>query len=217
MISACILTFNEEKNIQELINNIKDSVDEIVVIDNFSTDKTPEIVKNNSIQFIQRDSHNNFGDQRNYAIKQAKGEWVFMLDADERCSPKMLNSLQTLAKSTEYDGYAFHWRNYVDGKLVEIIYKTPTLFRRYGYYMHELHEKVQGLKKVLQIEDEEIYIDHQKTKNVQKEHLLKYKQIIQDNLNKYKKLGDTEKIKYYEEHLEKQKRKEKMWLNEELK
>ncbi len=215
MISACILTFNEEHNLQGAIDSIKSGVSEIVVIDGFSTDKTLDICKKNNLPVYQRLLEGNYGAQRNFAISKAKNDWIFMLDADERCSPALSQSLAGLCKSKAFDGYSFIWNNYADERFVEALFKT-VLFKRYGYYIHEVHEKVQGLKNIKQINDKKIYIDHRKSVQVQEKHLRIYKQIILDNLKKYKLSGDKEKIAYYEKQLEKQKRKEKLWLNSNL-
>ena len=52
-ISAVIITLNEEDNIQECIDSVKDVVDEIVVVDSFSIDRTEEICRNNGVKFLQ--------------------------------------------------------------------------------------------------------------------------------------------------------------------
>jgi len=210
MISACILTFNEEKNLQAAIDNIREGVDEIIIVDNFSTDLTQAIATANQVKIIEHHTNNDFGTTRNIGIEAAKGDWIFMLDADERCTPALVAQLQQLAASPEFDGYSFPWQNYADDRFVETLFKT-VLFKRYGHYIHELHEKVQGLKSVKKIEDPELAIIHRKSVTVQKEHLARYKKIIEDNLAKYRQLGDAAKIAYYEEHLEKQRRKEALW------
>lgn len=215
MISGCIITYNEEKNIIEAIDNIKLAVDQIVVVDSYSQDKTVALAKSLGAQCFERKLNNDFGAQRNFAISQAIGDWILMLDADERCSPRMVAELQNYTKTKDYDGYAFAWRNYANGNLIETPTKT-ILFRRYGHYIHEIHEKVQGLKNIHIVEDPEVYIDHRKTTAVQEEHLARYKKIIEANLAKYRALGDEERIAYYEEHKMKQKKKEQLWLNKNL-
>ena len=85
-ISAIIPTFNEERNIEGAILSLK-FADEIIVIDSFSTDKTIEIAKKHHVKIIQR-KFDNFSSQKNYAIKTAKYDWIFMLDADERLTEK---------------------------------------------------------------------------------------------------------------------------------
>lgn len=82
MISAVVLTKNEEKNLGQCLESL-DWCDEIIVIDDFSTDKTLEIARKKRALVFQRKLNDDFSGQRNFALSKAKGEWVFFLDADE--------------------------------------------------------------------------------------------------------------------------------------
>ena len=85
MISAIILTKNEEKNIEDCLNSIS-WCDEKIVIDDHSSDKTTEIAKKKGAKVFQRLMENDFADQRNYGLEKAKGDWILFIDADERVS-----------------------------------------------------------------------------------------------------------------------------------
>lgn len=85
MISAIILTHNEEKNIKECLETVK-WCDEIIVIDDVSTDRTVELAKKQGAVVFSRKLDGNFSDQRNFGLSKAKGEWVLFIDADERVS-----------------------------------------------------------------------------------------------------------------------------------
>lgn len=85
MISAVILTKNEENNIQDCIDSLK-WCDEIIVIDDYSEDRTVEIAKKNSANIFQRELNDDFSEQRNFGLKNAKHDWVLFIDADERVS-----------------------------------------------------------------------------------------------------------------------------------
>lgn len=212
MISTCILTYNEEKNIQDVIDNVQDAVDEIVIVDGYSSDKTVDIIKKNSnISFYQRALNNNFGEQRNFAIEKAKGEWIFMLDADERCSDGLKHFLKQIDTIKQYDGATILWKNYSDNNLVEVPRKL-CLFKRYGYYQDALHEKVTGLKHIANIASEDIYLTHYKTRQEQLQRLQKYHKIIEENLAKAKKTDDYKLFAYYEYALKRHKEKEQIWL-----
>ncbi len=82
MISAVILTKNEEKYIEKCIQSVK-WCDEIVIVDDNSSDKTIEIAKKYKTTIYYRSLSNNFSNQRNFAIARAKNEWIFFVDADE--------------------------------------------------------------------------------------------------------------------------------------
>jgi len=84
MISAIVLTKNEEKNIQECLKSLS-WCDEIIVIDDNSNDKTLEIAKNQGARVYQKEL-TDFSDQRNFAQKKAKHDWILFVDADERIS-----------------------------------------------------------------------------------------------------------------------------------
>ncbi|MDR3330871.1 MAG: glycosyltransferase family 2 protein [Endomicrobium sp.] len=103
-VSAYILTKNEEFNIKECIKSIN-WVDEIVIIDDFSTDGTLKIVKKMDCRIIQN-KFEYFSKQRNFALSQCSHEWVICLDADERVSVQLRleieHELQSFPKSNYY-------------------------------------------------------------------------------------------------------------------
>ena len=82
-ISFVVLTKNEEKNIERCLQSIKPLADEILVLDEFSTDKTVEIAKRFDARVIQNKNSDDFAAARNLAMEQAKNEWVFLIDSDE--------------------------------------------------------------------------------------------------------------------------------------
>ena len=82
-VSGLIITFNEEKNIQEILENFN-FCDEIIVVDSFSTDKTVAIASQNPKVKIISNQFEDFTKQRNIALDAAKNDWVLFLDGDER-------------------------------------------------------------------------------------------------------------------------------------
>lgn len=84
MISAIILTKNEEKNIKECLQNLS-WCDEKIVIDDNSEDKTIKIAEEHGAK-VYKKHLSNFSEQRNYAIEKATGDWILFIDADERVS-----------------------------------------------------------------------------------------------------------------------------------
>lgn len=91
-LSAVILTKNEEDNIKDCIKSVK-FADEIVVIDDYSKDKTVEIAKKLGAKVYKRELGNDFSAQRNYSLEKAKGRWVLFLDADERVTKSLKNEI----------------------------------------------------------------------------------------------------------------------------
>lgn len=88
MISAVILTKNEEQNIEACIKGLR-WCDEVLVIDDNSTDKTVSIAEKLGAKVYVHNLENNFGEQRNFGLSKAKGDWVFFVDADERVSESL--------------------------------------------------------------------------------------------------------------------------------
>jgi len=87
-LSAVILAKNEEENILQSIESVN-FCDEIIVIDDYSKDKTTEIARNHGANVFRRRLNNDFASQRNFGLQKAKGEWVLFLDADERVSENL--------------------------------------------------------------------------------------------------------------------------------
>lgn len=85
MISAIILTKNEEKNIEACLDSLS-WCDERIVIDDYSSDKTVELAKKKEAKVFSHSLQNDFSEQRNFGLSKAKGDWVLFVDADERVS-----------------------------------------------------------------------------------------------------------------------------------
>ncbi|MDR1434712.1 glycosyltransferase family 2 protein [Candidatus Endomicrobiellum devescovinae] len=97
-ISAYVLTKNEEKHIRECIESVK-WADEIVIVDDFSTDSTVEISKSMGCKVVQN-KFEYFGKQRNFALTQCSNGWVICLDADERITPELKEEIEQELRST---------------------------------------------------------------------------------------------------------------------
>ena len=106
-ISVLILAKNEEKFIAACIDSVKNFADEVIVIDDFRTDKTVEICKNHGAKVIQRELAGDWGSQKNFAIEQAKFDWIFFIDADERVSPQLAEEIKKILAE---DNKKIAWR-----------------------------------------------------------------------------------------------------------
>ena len=82
MISAVILTKNEEQNIEKCLESVK-WCDEIIVVDDNSSDKTIEIAKKYKTTIYHHPLNNDFSAQRNFGLSKAKNEWALFIDSDE--------------------------------------------------------------------------------------------------------------------------------------
>src|SRR5690554_1606801 len=117
-ISGVIITFNEEKFIENCIKSIIDVVDEIVVIDSFSTDKTKEICLKYEVRFIEN-SFEGYTTQKNFANNKARYDYVLSLDADEELSEQLKQSVLKAKENLDYDGYSFNRLNNYCGKWIK--------------------------------------------------------------------------------------------------
>ena len=107
-ISAVIITFNEEKKIEQCIDSLKYVADEIVVVDSFSDDKTKEICLKKGVNFIEHNFEGYIA-QKNYALGCAKYNYVLSLDADEVLSDELKKSvLKAKTEGLTYAGYTMN-------------------------------------------------------------------------------------------------------------
>src|SRR5437899_12310105 len=98
-ISCAIVVYNEERNIRDCLESAK-WMDEIVVVDAFSQDKTVQICREYTQRIYLR-PWNGFGEQKNYAIDHATCDWVFILDADERISAELCKEIERVVSSDD--------------------------------------------------------------------------------------------------------------------
>nr|WP_315211084.1 glycosyltransferase family 2 protein [uncultured Flavobacterium sp.] len=111
-ISVLIITLNEENQMRSLLADL-DFADEIIVVDSFSTDKTEAICKSfEKVSFIQK-TFENYSSQRNFAISQAKNDWILFLDADERLSPALKNEIITTVNTNKTHSAFLFYRTFM--------------------------------------------------------------------------------------------------------
>jgi len=117
-LSLCLITYNEEDNLDDCLSSFAPIADEIVVVDSGSTDRTQEI----SAKYNARFSifpFEGFGRQKQRAIDIASGRWIFVVDADERATPSLLAELRSIIeKEGSADGYAVNRVNFFMGRAI---------------------------------------------------------------------------------------------------
>ena len=97
-LSVTIITYNEEKNIRECLDSVR-WVDEIVVLDSYSTDRTEKICREYTDKVFQNEWLG-YGRQKNMCAERAENDWIFNLDADEVVTPELKAELMELLSST---------------------------------------------------------------------------------------------------------------------
>ncbi|AUZ05173.2 MULTISPECIES: glycosyltransferase family 2 protein [Vitreoscilla] len=117
-ISVLILAKNEAHNIRECIDSCS-FADEVIIIDDSSTDDTRAIAESLGARVIERNMNGDWGGQQTFAISQASHEWIFFIDADERCTPSLCTEIRQVVQSGEQYGYWIKRINHFQHKLVQ--------------------------------------------------------------------------------------------------
>jgi glycosyltransferase involved in cell wall biosynthesis len=145
-VSVYIIAFNEAEKIAVAIASVR-WADEIVLVDSWSTDGTPEIAAKLGARVVQVD-FKGFGDLRNQAITACTHDWIFSLDSDERCTPEVAQEVRTIADNpSSLDVYRVPRRNFFMGQWIKHSgwfpnFRQPQLFRKgaMSYDLKPVHE-----------------------------------------------------------------------------
>lgn len=123
-ISVVLATYNEEKNIKDCLESVKNWVDEIIVVDEQSTDDTVKIAKSLGAKVFVEAHEAIFHVTKNKAIRHATSNWILQLDADERVTPQMKKEIQSLLAG-EYFGYT-SWISPLKAKINRVVKLFPS-------------------------------------------------------------------------------------------
>ena len=103
-LSGVIITYNEERNIEKCLESLVNVVDEIVVVDSFSTDSTKSICERFKVTFIEQ-KFLGYIEQKNFALTKASYDHIVSLDGDESLSEILQKSIIDLKSYWNFDGY----------------------------------------------------------------------------------------------------------------
>lgn len=117
-LSVVIATKNEERNIRSCLESVK-WVDEIVIIDDMSSDKTVEICREYTERIFFNDSRGSFHINKNLGIEKATGEWILSIDADEIVTPELAQEIKENIHNSKFVGYYIQRKNYFLGKWIK--------------------------------------------------------------------------------------------------
>ncbi len=117
-LTVAVITKNEEANIADCLSSVRDWADEIVIVDDESTDQTVEIAKQYTDKIFHRKMDNE-GRHRNWAYAQAKNEWVLSLDADESVTQELKEEISKTLSNTEFNSFSIPLRNYIGSYWVQ--------------------------------------------------------------------------------------------------
>ncbi len=119
-LSACIISYNEESKIEDCLKSLQGVVDEIIIVDSLSTDKTKEIAARYTDKLFDQAFLGHI-EQKNLAVSKASHDWILSLDCDERLSPELRESIIAIKdRLDEADAwrmarktfYVYRWLNH---------------------------------------------------------------------------------------------------------
>lgn len=115
-ISSAVATFNEETNINDCIESLKRFSDEIVVVDGSSKDRTREIAEKLGAKVIKTANKKVFNINKNMAIKNCTGDWIFLIDADERVDKDLAEEIKRVVNANpQENGFWINRKNWFLG------------------------------------------------------------------------------------------------------
>jgi GT2 family glycosyltransferase len=142
LLSACMIVKDEQENLPGALAALQDLVDEIVVYDTGSSDRTIEIARDAGATVVQGHWDDDFARARNSALEHCRGEWVLQVDADELVQAQPVALRAELARATA-DAMDVSIANIGDDGSVDIEHVAVRLFRREKAHWHgRLHERV---------------------------------------------------------------------------
>ncbi len=170
-ITAIILTKNEERTLTRCLESLK-WCDEIIIIDDFSTDKTVEIAREFKLKIIQHPLKNNFSQQRNFALSRANNTWVLFVDADEEVSLSLQYEItnQINNQFQVFEGYYIKRVDEIWGKRLNFgetgnCYLLRLAKKDAGEWKNKIHEVWKIKNKTKKLRNTLLHYPHQNIKS----------------------------------------------------
>lgn len=170
-LSLCMIVRNEEKYLAEALQSVQDVVDEMIIVDTGSSDRTVEIAREYGAKVFFYEWDDDFAAARNESLKHASGDWILVMDADERLDQHLKENLRLFLVPTERAlRYQVFIRNYMrqgdagsilGHYMVRLFRKTPDT-RFFGI----IHEQVFPNTGVVTIPEDALVIWHYGYENV---------------------------------------------------
>ena len=157
-VSACMIVKNEERALDRCLSSLHGAVDEIIVVDTGSVDRTAEIAKAHGAQVSHFDWVNDFSAARNAALDRATGEWVLSIDADEWLAhDDSRRFVREAVRTNQRVAYA-PWTHLTTGMSY---FNSARLFRREGNrWEYRVHEQVHFSQPTMGIHDKAFEFMH---------------------------------------------------------
>ncbi|MFP4101975.1 glycosyltransferase family 2 protein, partial [Coleofasciculus sp.] len=101
-LSLCMIVKNEEASLPQVLESVQPIVDEMVILDTGSSDRTIDIAQEYGARVYHFQWCNDFSAARNQALQYVRGRWVLVLDADEVLTPEIIPEIQQAIKNDRY-------------------------------------------------------------------------------------------------------------------
>lgn len=194
-ITAIIPTFNEALNIRDAVASCE-FADEIIVVDSFSTDGTVELAKSNPKVKVLIHEYLNSAAQKNWTIPQASHEWIFLLDADERTTPELIQEIKNTISNPSHSAYWIKRSNYFMDKKLNFVWKGDAVIRLFKrddckYEDKHVHAEIISKGSIGRLSKGELLHDTYKAKGLESHVIKNYRYstwAAHDRVNKIKKI-----------------------------
>jgi len=168
MISAVVLTKNEEENIEKCLRTLR-FCNEIVVIDDNSNDHTRDIAKKLGAEIYKRDMDMDYAAQSNYGMEKAKNKWVLFVDADERISNELADEITEAVGYEGVSGFLLRRIDYMWGKWLTHGEVGSNRFmrlvrKRSGKWVRRVHPRFEIRGKTLNLKNPILHYPHPSVK-----------------------------------------------------
>jgi len=170
-ISVSMITYNEELKLEKTLKSIYKWVDEIIIVDSYSTDRTIEIAKKYGAK-VYNEEWKGFGKQKNSALEKCTQDWILLIDADEEVTIELSKEILEEVKNPRGKVYEIPRISYCFGKKTRHLDFTIRLVKsKIGNYNHkEVHENFESEENKYKLKNK---INHHTYANL-KEYLEKF-------------------------------------------
>ncbi len=166
VISAVINTYNEAEKLKDCLGSIEDWVDEIVVVDMGSKDETLEVAKKFGAKILEHKLVPYVELIRNWGVEKAAGDWILVLDPDERIPKDLAQKLQQIAAQGKFEAVSISRKNIIFGKWIHHTNWWPDYHIRFFKkgkvsWSGKIHQYPEVKGKILKLSPkEELAIEH---------------------------------------------------------
>jgi glycosyltransferase involved in cell wall biosynthesis len=163
-LSLTMIVKNEENRLSKCLDSVKEIVDEIILVDTGSTDKTKIIAESYGAKVFDFKWNSNFSEARNYALSKSTGDWILYLDADEYLARDSSDELLSIIRNKKLLGIKCTVHSISTGKIAPVLMRYTRLFKNNSEikFSGRVHEQIDESLEILGYEfiDSNITIYH---------------------------------------------------------